>query len=403
MAAWSRHSRSGAHLQLCCWRGHAQREATPKVLGAGCSTRGDDSTSLPCSGPVTAPPNLPQNRGGDADRNHSCPSTTAQGASGASADNEPPQPRGQHPERRRSTLLPHRELHEAVLPRGRVTAGTRGHAGRSRGTVRGTPGRARPKPALPPPPPPRRGRGRAGSAPGRRATASLPPAPQGREKQREGNRENPESRGEALPPAAFVPRPGAASRQRRGGGRPRAHALAPRVRGRRAALPCSCHSPWLPQPPAGGARDPRRLPVSERRAAGRSAWGRAGRRRPGTSGLLTRRAAGRGAAHHPRPAGRASARPPPGAASRGAGPPGTASRRRRRRRQTPPPHVRYSRGARAALGLVVGPPRRQNYSSRPSPQRRPTCSARRLRHAAAGVGERYGRGCEKLGGSGARL
>lgn len=188
--------------------------------------RGDDSTSLPCSGPVTAPPNLPQNRGGDADRNHSCPSTTAQGASGASADNEPPLPRGQHPERRRSTLLPHRELHEAVLPRGRVTAGTRGHAGRSRGTVRGTPGRARPKPALPPPPPPRRGRGRAGSAPGRRATASLPPAPQGRKKQREGNRENPESRGEALPPAAFVPRPGAASRQRRGGGRPRAHALA---------------------------------------------------------------------------------------------------------------------------------------------------------------------------------
>lgn len=146
-----------------------------------------------------------------------------QGAKGATADNEPPPPRGQHPERRRSPFLPPCRLYGALLPRGRAAAGARGRAGRSRGTVRGTPGRAPRKPA---PPPPRRGRGRAGSAPGRRAASSLPP-PRGGGKDNEKETEKaPRAEGKPSPPAAFVPRPGAATRQRRGGGRPRAHALA---------------------------------------------------------------------------------------------------------------------------------------------------------------------------------
>lgn len=119
-----------------------------------------------------------------------------QGARGATADNEPPPPRGQHPERRRSTFLPPCRLYGALLPRGRAAAGARGRAGRSGGTVRGTPGRAPPKPASPTAPPgPRPGRKRA------RETRGLVPSPasRGRERQREGNRKSPESRGKALP------------------------------------------------------------------------------------------------------------------------------------------------------------------------------------------------------------
>lgn len=305
-----------------------------------------------------------------------------QGARGATADNEPPPPRGQHPERRRSTFLPPCRLYGALLPRGRAAAGARGRAGRSGGTVRGTPGRAPPKPASPTAPPgPRPGRKRA------RETRGLVPSPasRGRERQREGNRKSPESRGKALPARRLC---SAARRghQTKAGRRPPPRTRTrPRVRGRRAALPCSCHSPWLRRPPVGGGRDPRQPRVSEQRAAGRRAWGSAGRQRPGTSGLLTRRAAGRGAAHHPRPAGRAGFR----SAAPGSGEPrGRAAGNCLPPPPPPPPHVRYSRGARAALGLVVGEPRRENYSSRRSPRRRPTCSARPPRLASEAVGER---------------